>query len=181
MSQNTKDRDTLNEQQERFCLEYIKDLNGTKAAIRAGYKEESAASQASRLLRNDKIAARCQVLANERSKRTEIDADTVLKELLKLATSDLRRLFKDDGSLLPPDEWPDDVAMAVASVEVDEIFDGFGADRTQIGLTKKVKFWDKPKALELLGKHLKLFTDKIEHSGKLTLEDLVAGKGEDAK
>lgn len=110
----------------------------------------------------------------ERSKRTAIDADTILRELLKLATSDLRKLFDEKGALLPADQWPDDVAAAVASVEVDELFEGYGQEREQIGYTKKVKFWDKTKSLELLGKHLKLFTDKIEHSGQLTLEQLVA-------
>lgn len=167
----------LTPQQERFCEEYLKDLNATRACERAGYKgnEKTLAATGSRLLRIDKVTVRCQEMMNARSERTKVDSDTILRELLKLATSDLRKLFQENGALKNPDEWPDDVAMAVAGVEVLEEFEGYGEDRTWIGYTKKVKFWDKPKALELLGKHLKLFTDKVEHSGKVTLEDLVAG------
>ena len=43
---------------------------------------------------------------------------------------------------------------------------GTGRDREKVGVTRKVKFWDKPRALELLGKYLKMFTDKFEHTGK---------------
>jgi phage terminase small subunit len=167
---------TLNDQQERFCQEYVVDLNGTKAAARAGYSEKGAHVEASRLLRNPKVTARLSELQAARSKRTQITSDMVLLELAKLANSDLRRLFNANGELLPPSEWPDDVALAVSSVEVEELFDGYGQDRTQIGYTKKVKFWDKPKALELLGKHLKLFTDKVEHSASESLEALLTGQ-----
>ena len=69
---------TLTAQQEAFCLEYIVDLNGTKAAIRAGYSESCARQQASRLLSNANIQDRIAELKEERSKRTKIDADWVL-------------------------------------------------------------------------------------------------------
>jgi phage terminase small subunit len=168
----------LTPQQELFCQEYVKDLNGTQAAIRAGYAAQPASArvQASRLLTKANLSERIKALFDERKHRIQVDGDTVLRELLKLATSDLRKLFDDAGTLLPPDKWPDDTAIAVSSVEVEELFEGYGPDRHQIGYTKKIKFWDKPKSLELLGKHLKLFTEKIEHSGKVTLEDLVAGE-----
>lgn len=168
-------KEKLSDQQELFCKEYVKDLNATQAAIRAGYSAKSARMQASRLITNDVITARISVLVDERMHRVQVDGDTILRELLHLATSDLRKLFDEKGVLLPPDQWPDDSAIAVSSVEVDELWEGYGAERIQVGVTKKVKFWDKPKSLELLGKHLKLFTDKMEVSGKVTIEDLVAG------
>lgn len=168
-------QNALTPKQEQFCREYIVDLNATQAAIRAGYSEKTAREQASRLLSKVNVGTRIQSLMNARAKRVEVNADTILRELLKLALSDLRKLFDDKGQLLPPDQWPDDAAVAVASVEVEELFDGYGEERHQIGFTKKVKFWDKPRALELLGKHLKLFTDRVEHSGKVTLEELVGG------
>jgi phage terminase small subunit len=160
-------------QQELFCLEYVKDLNGTQAAIRAGYSPKTAQEQASRLLSKAIISERLQALLDARFKRVQLDGDTILRELLRLATSDLRKLFDDKGGLLPPHQWPDDAAVAVSSVEVEELFDGYGEERHQIGFTKKVKFWDKPKSLELLGKHLKLFIEQVNHTGKLTIEDLV--------
>lgn len=152
--------------QEAFCREFIVDLNGTQAAIRAGYTERSAHVQSSRLLSNDKVAARINELKEARSERTEVTADLILRELLKLATVDLGKAFDASGTILPLNEMPEEVRKSIAGIEVNEIFDGAGEQRSVIGFTKKIKFWDKPKCLELLGKHMKLFTDKIEASGK---------------
>lgn len=165
--------DEIAKRQERFCQEYIKDLNGTKAAERAGYSEKNATEQASRLLTKANVKAHVQKLLDQRSERTAITADLVLQELLKVAKSDLRKLFDDSGKLLSVDEWPDDVALAVSSVEVEELFDGHGKDKTHIGYTKKLRLWDKIRSLELLGKHLKLFTDRVDITGRITLADLV--------
>lgn len=154
--------EALSEQQKRFCLEYIQDLNGKQAAIRAGYAESNAEAQASRMLTNPKISEACQRLMDERAKRTKIDADAVLVELVKLAKSDIRKFFNDDGSLKAVKDFPDDVAASVSSVEVDELFEGYGQEKKQVGFTKKLKFWDKPKCLEMIGKHLKMFTDVVD-------------------
>ena len=159
--------------QDAFCREYLKDLCGQDAAIRAGYSEKSAKTQASMLLAEDHIQARIAELNRDRLARVQVESDTVLRELLRIATSDIGEAFKDDGSLKPLKEIPTDVRRAIQSIEIDELFDGFGQDRHQIGLTKKLKFWDKTKALEMLGKHLKLFTEKLEVSGTVTLEALV--------
>ena len=64
---------------------------------------------------------------------------------------------------------PEALRLAISSIEVFEEFEGSGKDRVYIGDTKKLKIWDKVKALELLGKHLKLFTEKLELSGKVEL------------
>jgi len=159
--------------QDAFCREYLKDLCGQDAAIRAGYSEKSAKTQASMLLAEDHIQARIAELNRDRLARVQVESDTVLRELLRIATSDIGEAFKDDGSLKPLKDIPTDVRRAIQSIEIDELFDGFGQDRYQIGLTKKLKFWDKTKALEMLGKHLKLFTEKLEVSGTVTLEALV--------
>lgn len=71
-----------NEKHERFCEEYLIDLNGTQAAIRAGYKKRSAAAQASALLRNHEILARVRELRKERMDRLALNADFVVLELL---------------------------------------------------------------------------------------------------
>ncbi len=161
-----KNKDTgLTDQQLLFCKEYLKDLNATQSAIRAGYSEKTAQEQSSRLLSNVMVQSEIQRSFDKRANKIEVNADFVLGELLKLANSDLRKLFNDDGALKPQSEWPDDIAVAVSSVEIDEIWEGFGADRVVIGQNKKVKFWDKTKSLEMLGRHLKLFTDKIEVAG----------------
>ena len=160
-------------QQLVFCQEYVKDMNGTQAAIRAGYEKHSAAGNASRLLTNEKICLTIKQLMDDRLQAARVDKDLVLSELVKIAKADVRKIFNENGGILHPSEWPDDIAGAVASIEVDEIWDGVGRDKFQSGETKKIKFWKKEKALELLGKNLSLFVDKVEVSGKLTLEDLV--------
>ena len=156
----------LNDQQQLFCREYMKDLNGRQAAIRAGYSEKTAQEQASDLLSKPKVQQFCQELMNKRSKRVEIEADLVLVELAALATVDITQAYDDMGQLKPLSEIPPLVRKAISGLDVNELFDGQGDQKTAIGLAKKIKFWDKTKALELLGKHLKLFTDKVEHTGK---------------
>ena len=101
--------------------------------------------------------------------------ENVLGELRKLGNSDLRELFKKDGTIKDTKDWPASVAYAVKSIQVEELWEGRGDNREQVGVVKKIQFWDKTKSLELLGKNLKLFIDKIEHSGKVKLEDLVTG------
>lgn len=165
----------ITDQQEMFCKEYIVDLNASAAARRAKYSEDTATQSASRLMADERIQARVQELFNERAARVELTADMVLRELLKIATIDLALIYDENGKLKNIHDIPEDVRRAIAGIEVDELFEGSGQDKTQTGFTNKIKLWDKPKALELLGRHLKLFTDKTEHSGVLTLEQLVAG------
>lgn len=71
-----------NEKHERFCQEYLVDLNGTQAAIRAGYGKRSAASQASTLLKNPNILTRVGELRKEMRERLALNADFVVLELL---------------------------------------------------------------------------------------------------
>lgn len=155
----------LTPKQAAFCAEYLVDLNATAAAKRAGFSQKTANEQAVRLMGLAHVQAEIQRLMTERSKRTEITQDGVIREIAKLAFGDIRKLFDENGALLPVQQWPDDIAPAVSSVEIDELFEGFGENRVQIGHTKKVKFWDKAKSLEMLGRHLKLFVDRAEVSG----------------
>jgi hypothetical protein len=104
--------------------------------------------------------------------RTEWCMDAVLREVQRVALADIRQLYNTDGSMKPPHEWPDSVASAVASVQTDELFEGVGRDRQQIGETKRVTLWPKMKGLELLGKTMRMFVDVHEHK-VATLESLV--------
>lgn len=113
--------------------------------------------------------------------RAEWGAERILKELRTIGLADIRKAFNEDGSMKPPHTWPDDLARAVSAVETDELFEGAGRDRTQIGLTRKLRFNDKIRALELLGKNLALFVERHEHSGTVTLADLVTASQEDDK
>ena len=148
----------LTPRQERFVQEYLKDLNATQAAIRAGYSAKSAGRFAVELLSKPHVARAVGAAQRARADRVQIESDTVLREILKLAMSDVRKLFDEQGRLLPVHQLPDDVAKAVSSVEV--VTSRIpGTDPVEVEHVSKIKFWDKRASLELLGKHLKLFND----------------------
>ena len=157
----------LNEKQIRFCQEYIVDLIGTQAAIRAGYSEKTAGSQAHDLLKKPEIQEKIQYLMDLRAKRTEITADRVLTELSNIGFSDIRKIFGAKGSLLDPANIDDETAAAIQSIEVVTRLDSEeDEDGNKIPeRTHKIKLSDKKGALELMGKHLKLWTEKTEITG----------------
>lgn len=134
------------------------DFNATQAAIRAGYSLKIARTQGSFLLTNRDIQSSIKEETDKRAKRLEITADKVLGEIAKLAFSDARKLFDEQGDLIPVHLLDDDTAVTIAGIEITEIDTGEGAPLTRI---KKIKRWDKTKNLELLGRHLALFTDKV--------------------
>lgn len=98
--------------------------------------------------------------------RAEWATESILRELRRLGLSDIRKLYDDNGNLKPPHDWPTEMAAAVAGVET--IVDSEG------DVTKKVKLWPKDKSLELLGKNLRLFVDRVEHGLEKKLEDIIA-------
>jgi phage terminase small subunit len=151
----------LSQKQARFVEEYLVDLNGSAAAVRAGYSPHTARSLGNRLLTYVDVQAAIAEAVRRRSERTEVTQDRVLLELARIGFFDARHLFAESGDLLPPDAWPDDVAAMVAAVEVTT---SQGQDGQQITL-KKVRLWDKPRNLELLGKHLRMFVERQERTG----------------
>lgn len=151
----------LTPRREQFCQEYLIDLNGTQAAIRAGYSKRTANEQAAFLLADVSVRSRLKELMDARQQRTQITQDRVLQELARLAFSDLRRAFKEDGSLKLPQEWDDDTAAAMAGV--DTTVTSVGGDESPLSLTtKKVKVFDKSAALTLAMRHLGMLNDKLE-------------------
>lgn len=151
----------LTKRQEEFCRQYMIDLNGTQAAIRAGYSKKGAHVQAAQLLSNPKVRSFANTLKAERAERTEITSDRVLMEIGRLAFADIRRVFTEDGKLLPVHLLPSEVAASISAIEV-VTSKVPGGEPGDVEHTAKIKFWDKRGSLELLGRHLKLFTDKIE-------------------
>jgi phage terminase small subunit len=166
---------SLNDRQRVFVDEYIIDFNGTQAAIRAGYSQKTANEQAARLLADVSIQAAIAERINDRSKRTEITQDRVLLEIARLAFNDPRKAFDEDGNLLPVKQWPDDVAAAISSIKVTEQRIDNDGDEIIASQIKEIKFWDKGKQIELAGKHLAMFTEKLNVSGKLSLEEMLNG------
>ena len=151
----------MTKKQKRFVEEYLIDLNATQAAIRAGYSPDTAKSIGSENLTKPDIQARIAKAMAERSRRTGVNADRVLMELAKVAFVNASDVIDADTATVKADALPEDTA-AIQSVKVKT----FGED----GLEREVKMADKLKALELLGKHLGMFKDKVELSGSLETE-----------
>lgn len=164
-------KDSLTDQHRVFVAEYMVDRNATQAAIRAGYSKKTAHSQGPRLLEHVGVKAAIEAQIKAQEKRTLVTADEVILELKRIAMVDIGKAYANNGELLPMHEIPKHIRKAIAGVDVDEIWDGYGEDREVIGHTKKLKMLDKVRALELLGKHLKLFTDKIEISDTTPMSD----------
>jgi len=128
-------------------------------------------------LREDKERSRRWV--DCQNDRKEWIKDRLLLELKRIMSSDIRKVFDEKGNIKPVHEWPDEVASFVASIEVVEEFEGKGRDREQTGWNKKLKLWNKEKGIEMLGKYIGMLTETVQHSGKITLEDLVNASRED--
>lgn len=151
----------MTKKQKLFIEEYLIDLNATQAAIRAGYSPDTAGSIGNENLKKPEIQARIAKAMAERSKRTGVNAERVILELAKIAFVNANDVIDTDTATLKPEATPEDTA-AIQSVKVKT----FGED----GLEREIKMADKLKALELLGKHLGMFKDKVELSGVLENE-----------
>ena len=151
----------MTKKQKRFIEEYLIDLNATQAAIRAGYSPDTAYSIGNENMKKPEIKAKIDKAMAERSKRTGVNADRVVMELAKIAFVNAGDVIDAETATLKSDAAREDTA-AIQSVKVKT----FGED----GLEREIKMADKLKALELLGKHLGMFKDKVELSGTLETE-----------
>jgi phage terminase small subunit len=160
--------------QERFVEEYLIDLNATQAAIRAGYSSKTANEQGSRLLANVSVSLRVKEAMAERSRRTGINQDRVLRELARLAFVNPIDVINMDEATVKADASADDTA-AIASVKVKVIptEDGDGVER-------EIRLADKLRALEMLGKHLGMFRDGAINLnvGVQIVDDIGNGEGQ---
>lgn len=136
----------LTPKQKKFCEEYIVDLNGLQAVLRAGYNqtEQAAGVQAARLLKNTRVMARINELRQEQIERTKITADYVLNNLVEVVERCMQRapvmVRRGRDFFQAQDDEGRDVWR----------FDAIGANT----------------ALKMLGQHFKMFTQKVEHTGK---------------
>lgn len=161
----------------RFCELYVINFVGNHAAEEAGYAKGSASSTACKLLDMAEIQERIKALIEARAARTQTDQDLALNEIKLLALSDIGEAFDESGCLKPLKDMPAHIRRCIASIEVDEIISG----TYKIGQTKKLKFWDKKGSLELLGRHLKMFTDVVKVEGLDELADELRQARERAK
>jgi Phage terminase, small subunit len=151
----------LTAKQQRFVEEYLIDLNATQAAIRAGYSPESAKEIGCENLTKPNIRAHVDIALADRSKRTGINAERVIIELARIGLIKPDKVVNFDEATVLDGVSEDDIA-AIASVKVKTI-------PTEDGdiVEREIKFFDKIKALELLGKHMGMFQNKLELSGSV--------------
>lgn len=145
----------LSEQRQRFVEEYLIDLNGTQAAIRAGYSVKTAQEQSSRLLSNVMVQEAISKAMAARSRRTGVNQDRVVLELAKLAFVKMTDVVDSNGRI-KQDASADDLSC-IESIKYKESDNEFGGS-----VEREVKIGSKLKALELLGKHLGMWNDKLD-------------------
>lgn len=166
----------LNAQMERFCQEYIKaPENQTAAAKAAEYKNP--AVSASRLMKDPDIQARIAELMKHRNKRVKIGADYVLRRLVEIDQMDVLDILSDDGGLKPISEWPKVWRISLSAMDINRIrMAGKDGDESIESTLQKVKWPDKVKNLELIGKHVDVqaFKDRVELNVNVTLADRMA-------
>ena len=161
----------LTAKQKMFVAEYLVDLNATQAAIRAGYSEKTADRIGPELLGKTCVDKAIQEAMTERSKRTNITADKVLNEIAAIAFDDISNYldFFTDAEGNVRTRIKDSKTINTKNIaEVSCGKDG----------TFRFKLYCKDNALSMLGKHLKLFTDKLEVETNGDLAELLKARRE---
>ena len=170
----------LTDRQERFCQEYLIDLNATQAYIRAGYSARTAHNCASRLMAKAGVRARIDELMAVRSRRTGVTQERVVRELARIAFVDPTQAIDFECAVLREDaeaaamsfdSHPDTLVSGVPVPLINSMDDraALMSVRVKSGddfTEREVRLYDKVRALELLGKHLGMFTEKVELSGE---------------
>ena len=154
----------MSPKQERFVEEYLVDLNARQAAIRAGYSEHTATEQASRLLTIVKVQEAVAAGRKKLAEKAGVTQERVLKEYARIAFLDIRKIFDEEGNLLPIHEIDDETVAAISGLEVEKRISAIAGPDVQ-SHTHKIKLADKKGALDSLARHLGMFVDKSEVTG----------------
>ncbi|EBM6156275.1 terminase small subunit [Salmonella enterica] len=166
----------LTAMQEAYAQEYTKcPENQTQAAINAGFSPNTAAVKASVMMRDERIQKRIAELMEERNKRLRVSADYVLIRLVDIDQMDVIDILNDDGTLKPIREWPKIWRTTLSGFDLSSTI--MNMDETSIEtILKKIKWPDKVKNLELIGKHVDVnaFKERLEVSGTVTIADRMA-------
>ena len=175
-----KTRGTLNAKQARFVAEYRICLSATEAAKRAGYSANTAHSCGPRLLEHAGVKAALADVTARQLDKAELTASRTLEEMRRLAFSNVQDLFDENGDMRPIQELTREQAACIASIEV--VMKNATAGDGKVDRILKVKTWDKPKVIEMLGKHFALLVDRVRVEGDDELiKALHAGRERAAK
>lgn len=168
----------LTAMQEAYCQSYIKSPeNQSQAAIDAGFSPNTAAVKASVMMRDERIQKRIAELMEERNKRMRVSADYVLMRLVEIDQMDVIDILDDEGGLKPISQWPKVWRTSLSAMDINRIRMAGKDDEDDIESTlQKIKWPDKVKNLELIGKHVDVnaFKERLEVSGTVTIADRMA-------
>lgn len=159
----------MTERQQRFVDEYLIDLNATQAAIRAGYSAKTADQQGSRMLANVKVQQEIAEKMAERSKRTGISQDRVVLELARMGFVKMADVVDGEGKI-KGDATDDDLAC-IESIKYKRSDTNYGST-----VEREVRIGSKIRALELLGKHLGMWNDKLDVN--VAVPVVISGEGD---
>jgi len=161
--------------------------NQRQAAIDAGFSPNTAAAKASVMMRDERIQKRIAELMEERNKRMRVSADYVLQRLVEIDQMDVLDILQDDGGMKPIAEWPKVWRTSLSAMDIATIKTTQASLQKENGeadlsvedvehILKKVKWPDKVKNLELIGKHVDVnaFKERVEVSGTVTIADRMA-------
>lgn len=149
----------LTEREIRFCDEYLICFNAKEAALKAGYSKRSAKSIGSENLTKPDIQRYLTIRKKRVIEKIELSQERVMQEIGRIALANPKALFNEDGTIKKITEMDDDIAAAISSFEVEELFAGSGKNIMQVGITTKPRLWSKTDALGMLAKHFKIFSD----------------------
>ncbi|WP_220708777.1 terminase small subunit [Citrobacter freundii] len=168
----------LTAMQEAYAQEYTKcPENQTQAAINAGFSPNTAAVKASVMMRDERIQKRIAELMEERNKRLRVSADYVLLRLVEIDQMDVIDILNDEGGLKPISQWPKVWRTSISAVDINRIRMAMKDDEEDIESTlQKIKWPDKVKNLELIGKHVDVnaFRERLEIDVKMTIAEKMA-------
>lgn len=143
----------LTRKQQTFVAEYLRDMNATAAAIRAGYSRHTARQIGAENLSKPYIAKAIAELMERRAEATGVEAARVLQELARIAFADIGQLFDAAGKLKPLNQLNPDARAAIRFLQITSRELGDGTPERKVAL----QIWDKLSALEKLARHLGLF------------------------
>ncbi len=158
----------MTKKQKLFVEEYLIDLNATQAAIRAGYSPDTAGSIGGENLKKPEISAAIAKAMAERSRRTGINQDRILQEIAKLALVNIDDVVDLETGKIKESATKEDLAC-IQSIKIKP---------TEFGTEREIKFYDKKGSLEMAGKHLGMFKDKLELEADMDL-NITIEYGED--
>jgi phage terminase small subunit len=155
------------EKEKRFVAEYIIDFNGTRAATAAGWAKHSAGVTASKMLKNPKIQEAIAEAAKKALDRVEATQERTLREVARIAFSDLRKVLTPDGRILDPEDWDDDIGPAVVALDTTTRREvGKDEEDPDFEITnRKIKVADKNAALKHLMMYHGMFKEDNDQKG----------------